>query len=488
VVGSSVFSPAELARVTAPFTQRQLSFAELLEARSAITQFYVKQGYVTSGAFIPPQTLTGGVVTIQVLEGRLEEIAVRGSRRLQPGYIRDRLALAGATPLNLQRLQQGLQLLLLDPTIETLSAELSAGVRPGTNRLDVEVQEADSFSVDLTLDNARSPSVGSFRRQLQVSEGNLSGWADRAQLAYSNTDGSNTLEVNYAYPFNARNGTLNLSFAQTWSEIIEADFEILDIDSNSQQYEISFRQPIWQTPAQELALDLGFSYQSSKATFEPPFSEELPFPSLGADADGRTRIAAVRFSQEWTQRGRQQVFAARSELSLGLDALDSTINEDGEVPDSQFLAWRGQTQWARLLAPEMLLLLRGDFQLADRSLVPVEQFRLGGGDTIRGYRQDVLLTDSGALGSAEIHLPIYQKQDVVVQFVPFADVGTGWNREASNPDPDPDTLASVGIGALVRAGDRLNARIDWGIPLVEVDSSDRTWQENGIHFSVSYSF
>jgi hemolysin activation/secretion protein len=87
VVDSTVFSPEELAAVTAPFTGT-ISFAELLQARSAVTQLYVDQGYITSGAFIPPQTLEGNVVVIQVVEGSLEGVNVTGNRRLRSSYIR----------------------------------------------------------------------------------------------------------------------------------------------------------------------------------------------------------------------------------------------------------------------------------------------------------------------------------------------------------------------------------------------------------------
>ncbi len=69
-------------------------------------------------------------------------------------------------------------------------------------------------------------------------------------------------------------------------------------------------------------------------------------------------------------------------------------------------AWRGQGQWVRLLAPDTLLLLRADAQLADRALLPFEQFSLGGIDSVRGYRQDALLTDNGIFASAEVRIPI----------------------------------------------------------------------------------
>jgi hemolysin activation/secretion protein len=36
-------------------------------------------------------------------------------------------------------------------------------------------------------------------------------------------------------------------------------------------------------------------------------------------------------------------------------------------------------------------------------------------------------------------------------------------------------------------GDRFTARLDWGIPLVSVDSQNGTWQENGLYFSLLYN-
>jgi hemolysin activation/secretion protein len=106
--------------------------------------------------------------------------------------------------------------------------------------------------------------------------------------------------------------------------------------------------------------------------------------------------SALRFFQEWTKRTSREVLAARSQFSLGIGLLNATIND--EPPDSRFFSCGGRFQWVRLLAADTLLLLRGDVQLADRALVPLEQIGLGGQDTIRGYRQDVLLTDNGAFG------------------------------------------------------------------------------------------
>ncbi|MGH2413882.1 MAG: ShlB/FhaC/HecB family hemolysin secretion/activation protein, partial [Microcystaceae cyanobacterium] len=193
----------------------------------------------------------------------------------------------------------------------------------------------------------------------------------------------------------------------------------------------------------------------------------------------------------FTQQNPQEIFAIRSEFSFGLDAFGATFNQQipgiEEIPDSRFFAWRGQGQYVRLLAQDTLFVVRTNFQLTDRPLVPIEQFAIGGLGSVLGYRQDLLLTDSGFFASAEVRLPILQipEWQEVLQIIPFVNYGVGWNINSANPDPN--NLASVGLGLLWRQGNNFSARLDWGIPLVDVESRDRTWQENGIYFTIQYT-
>ncbi|RMG08876.1 MAG: hypothetical protein D6728_13565, partial [Cyanobacteria bacterium J055] len=85
VIGSTVFSQEEFDEVLKDF-RGEISFAELLQARSAVTKLYTENGYVTSGALIPPQALENGVVQIEVVEGSLEELIVEVDGRLNDDY------------------------------------------------------------------------------------------------------------------------------------------------------------------------------------------------------------------------------------------------------------------------------------------------------------------------------------------------------------------------------------------------------------------
>ncbi|MEM1370214.1 MAG: ShlB/FhaC/HecB family hemolysin secretion/activation protein, partial [Cyanobacteria bacterium P01_H01_bin.15] len=207
--------------------------------------------------------------------------------------------------------------------------------------------------------------------------------------------------------------------------------------------------------------------------------------SPGANDNGQTDVSVFRFFQEWTQRSRFDVFTVRSEFNLGTGILGATVNSD--PPDSRFLAWRSQGQYVRQLAPAMLLVARSDLQLSSRALPPLEQFSLGGFQSVRGYRQDARLTDNGFLGSVEIRLPVWKSADLsnTLQIIPFIDGGLGWSSSGF-PNPDPNGLVGVGLGLQWQMVDRLRARFDWGIPLIELEEQNRTLQEQGLYFSLDY--
>jgi hemolysin activation/secretion protein len=483
VIGSTVFSQEEFAKLLKDFLDQPISFAELLKAKEVINQLYIDKGYITSGAFIPPQELENGVVKIQVIEGKVEAINISGLHRLRPSYVRSRLAIAAKAPLDQNRLLQALQMLQLDPLIANLSAELAAGSRTGVSVLEIKVREADAFSGQISIDNQRSPSVGSVRRQLQINHNNLLGFGDRFHVGYINTDGSNSLDdLSYTFPINAKNGTLGVSYSRTRTNIIEKPFNVLDIQSASRNYQITYRQPLYQSPTQEFTLGLTGSRQESETSLL-----DEPYPlSPGANDQGEVRISALRFFQEYTKRDSQQVFAMRSQFSLGIDAFDSTNNNSS--PDGQFVAWRGQAQYLRLLTPDTTLLLRSDIQLSDRPLLALEQFSAGGQQSVRGYRQDSLLADNGLFASAEVRTPILRvpKWQTTVELSPFFDLGTVWNHSSSDVKIEQKTLTSVGLGLRLLVGQNFNARLDWGIPLVSVDKTGDTLQENGLYFSVEY--
>lgn len=477
VLGNTVLQE-EITALTQPYENRSVTFEELLELRSAIVQLYIKNGYITSGAFLPNnQDLSTGIVKIQVVEGELEQIEIGGLRRLREGYVRSRLRRAASTPLNQRRLEEALQLLQLDPLIEQVNAELTAGSTPGRNILRVSIKEAPAFHAAITIDNNQSPSIGSIQGTVEVSHDNLLGFGDRLAAQYGRTEGLNLYDINYTIPMNARNGTLGFRYNNGDSRIIEEDFRDVGIRSETQTYSLGFRQPITRTPTSEFALSLFLDLRRSQTYI----LDDIPFSFTEGPEKGKSKVTVIRFSQDWVDRGTRRVLAARSQFSLGIDAFDATINNMGT--DGRFFSWLGQFQWVQQLSNRNLLVVRIDAQLTPDSLLSLERFSIGGVDTVRGYRQNQLVADNGILGSVEVRVPLTSNPRLL-QLAPFFEIGTAWNNREI--DPNPATIASIGLGLRSQITRNLFLRLDYGIPLISVEERGNSLQENGLYFSVRY--
>lgn len=192
---------------------RTATFEDLVCLRSRITQLYLDKGYVTSGAFlVNNQDLSNGIVTIQVVEGELEDIAIAGLDRLQTNYLRSRLQLAAQKPLNKDDLETALQLLVLNPLFKTVDAELTAGQKTGSNVLLLDIEQANSFTTSIGVDNYRAPSIGEVQGSVNLTHGNLLGFGDRLYAQYGFTEGLDIYNTSYTVPWNAYDGTLSFSY------------------------------------------------------------------------------------------------------------------------------------------------------------------------------------------------------------------------------------------------------------------------------------
>lgn len=468
----------QIHKLVQKFENKLVTFEQLLQLRSEITQLYINNGYFSSGAFIPNnQDISSGIVNIQIVEGKLEKIHLIGLRSLQPGYVRSRLQRFAGTPLNQKRLESGLQLLRNDPLINKVNAELIPGSAPGLSILEVKLQEAPAFHAGIFTDNYQSPSIGSDEVGAFIEHDNLLGFGDRLNAEYSLTQGLNLYDINYTIPIDSLDGTVGFDYSNNDSNIIETPFESLNIKSGIKTYSLNIRQPLYKSPKGEFALGLALDVRRNQ-TF---LLNNIPFSFSQGANNGKSNVTVIRFSQDWVSRGTNRVLAARSQFSLGIDAFDTTINNTGT--DGRFFDWLGQFQWVQRLSPKSIFVARFGAQLTGDSLLSVEQFSLGGVDTVRGYRQNQLLTDNGVLGSLEVRFPVFSNYNKL-QLAPFFDFGAGWNNRGSNPNPN--TIASLGLGLIWQPSNELNLRLDYGIPLMDVNNSSNSLQDQGLYFSLRY--
>ncbi|HEY9652360.1 MAG TPA: ShlB/FhaC/HecB family hemolysin secretion/activation protein, partial [Coleofasciculaceae cyanobacterium] len=483
VTGSTVFEPDELNAIVEPYEGREITLEQLREAADKITQLYLDRGYITSRAILANQVIpTSGVVVITVLEGSLEEIRIEGTRRLNPDYVRSRVQLGAGTPLSTARLEDQLRLLRADPLFENVEASLRAGSITGKSILIVRVVEADPFEGSVSIDNYSPPSVGSERLGASALYRNVTGNGDAIAASYYHTtrSGSDNFDLTYRVPVNPMNGALQLRASFNRNQIVDDALKIFNIEGSSELYEISFQQPLVRTPRQEFALSLGLAVQESK-------SLAGPFPiSPGANEDGITNTTVIRFGQDYVRRDIRGAWSVRSLFSLGTGWFGATVNPNPE-PDGRFFSWLGQVQRVQVLNEDNFLIIGADIQLTPDTLLPSQQFVVGGGQSLRGYRQNIRARDNGVRFSLEDRITLERDADgaPIFQLAPFFDAAYVWNdpnnpaEKALRETQREKFLAGLGLGVIWEPLPQLNVRLDYAVPLVDIDDKGTNAQDEG---------
>ncbi len=478
-------SRSDWAAITQPAIGKTISIGELGKIADRLTQTYLDRGAITSRVILCQ--IKEGLITFQSIEGSLEQVNITGLVKLDPNYVRSRLALATDTPLNANKLEDQLRLLRADPLFSNVEASLQAGSGIGKSILNVRVTEANPLGIDVTTDNYSSPSVGGERIGTSIEYRNIVGQGDSANLAYNHalSSGTDFFDFTYKIPVNPMQGTLQARIAPSSNQITIPPFQDSGYRGRSQFYELSYRQPFIRNPREEFALSWGLAIQTGET-----FIGNTPTPlSFGADGQGVSKATVLKFGQDYMSRELNGAWSAKSLLNFGVGIFGATINPQ-PTPDGRFFSWQGQLQRAQVLDSNQLLVAQLDAQLASNPLLSIQQFAIGGGQSVRGFRQNVRSADNGVRLSVENRITIQRDAagTQTLALAPFIDTGLVWNQ-ANNPDtqfPSQNFLAGIGLGVIWQPTSQWNIRVDYGLPLVNLQDRGTNIQDSGFYFSLNY--
>jgi hemolysin activation/secretion protein len=485
-IGNTVFSSQELAALTNQFLGKRLTVSDLMQLRNLIADHYTQNGYINSGGAVlaadnPNLNLEAADLNVRVIEGKLSDITINGSKRLS-GYVKDRLNQPGI--FNINRLSRDILLLQDDEMISQIRGNLEPADPQLINlsRLTIDLKPAQPYRVSLVADNYRNPGVGSFERGVDFVALNPLTLGDKLNFGYRNTNGSNFINATYQVPLTKQGTTVRFSYLNGSNATIEKPFENFGLQNTAQVYSLSIRHPLFRMATEkhrsDFALSLSLDHLESQDRL---LGFDFPV-SRGSNDSGQTKITSLRFGQDWRFQDSNQAAFLRSQVSLGVNIASSTAPD---FDNGQFLAWRGDAFWARRLPWRLTLITKAGLQFSDRPLVSSEQISLGGFDTIRGYRQDGVLGDNGFFGSLELKIPIYEGKAGKVSLSPFFAAGVPWNNTALNAESQ--LLASTGLSLQYNFSDRLSASFVWGIPLFDIAGERKSLQERGLLFSLKWS-
>jgi len=497
--GNQALSTESLEAVARPYLNRPITASDLEHLRYQLTLLYVNNGYISSGAEIPEQSIESGELRVRLVEGRLTDVKVTDitdqtdEYRLWPlrdEYVQDRLASDEDEPLNTADLQRRYLMLLNDRLVERLNANLLPGLHPGDAVLDVKVTRSRPYGGYLGIDNFTPPQIGGLTGRLGFWVDNLSTFGERIDFNMSPTGGSFSYNTGIDIPLNAIGTRFAFRYTNADTVLIEAPFDTLNIMNNIISYDGQLSHPVYWDLDTKVTLGLNFGVRQNQMLFD-----NRPFPSP-ASLDGLTQATVIRNWQDYLYQGEAFDAAFRSTFTVGVNALGATVTSLPGVGSGEFFAWVGQgvTRY-RFESTGAYASLKGAVQATGNNLLAIEKMAIGGFWTVRGYRQNYLVRDQGFYVSLEGGYPIYgggAGEKYGLYIVPFTDYGGG-----SDQDQQWTYLQSVGIGleGNVKLTDAiLTGGFYWAGRLTNNYRGDTgsfpygapyTAQDNGINFQIN---
>ena len=473
--GNTVFDESQLQTLTIPYRDRTVRIDELEDLRQQITHFYIDHGYINSGARILPNALKEGVLTFDIVEGKLDDVQIQGQERLNENYIKNRLL--NDEPLNINDVKEKFQLLLTDPLIASMQGSLLPSAQSNRSILSIDVIRARPYQVTFFGNNYRPPSVGGEGGGVSSWVSNLTGLGDTLNFTFQASEGTRLYSGGWSMPISDKGTLAYFNFTEGDSWVMESPADNTDITSKVHNIEGGISHPLIENLQRKLTIGSSFAVRQNDTRL---LGNSFSF-NEGVNS-GHTQATVVRFYQEHIERREAQVLALRSTFSVGLNALGSTPQTNINFPSSEFFAWLGQGQYAhQVLDNGSQIVLRGHVQVSNSSLLPIEQIAVGGVNTVRGYRENELVRDEGFSNSVEFHYPLFGEPNAkqVLSLVPFVDYGGAWNRNQS-----ARYLLSTGLG-LNWKFDQFNAEFYWAHKLNAPEiNQHHDLQDEGIHFQL----
>lgn len=394
--GNTAFADAELQALVADGIAPTMTLDALDALAARVTRHYRDHGYLVARAWLPPQDISGGTVTIAVLEGRVGEVVLD-----------DRTGLAGNATAPLHRLRAGdaVNERRFEDTLLRLSdlpgVEVKSTLRPGesmgTSDFIVDLLPAARFSGSVDLDNFGNRYAGAERLGASLYWNNPAGLGDQLSLRMqAGTSDYGYARLGYQLPFGPFATRVGAAYLSMHYELGKA-FSVLDAHGQASVASAYVQQPLlrgrrasWYAALQyddkHLHDDIDATGLRSRKTLR-----NATFSLYGNFTDTFGGGASTNLGLGYT-RG-----------ELGMDALSALIDRLTARSAGGFGKWTFNLQRQQRLPGNWLLAFSANAQWAEKNLDSSEKMLLGGSSGVRAYPQGEASGDSGHVASLELH-------------------------------------------------------------------------------------
>lgn len=485
VKGNTVLKQAQIEEAVYPFMGEQKTVKDVKKAKEALEAKFHEAGYLTVFVNIPEQDVGKGVVTLEVLEGKVDRLRVVGSRYYSLGKIKERVSQfeEGSVP-NFPVAQK--QLSGVSGTADRqVTPILRPGKSPGKVEVDLKVTDQFPFHGSVELNNRYSPNTSETRLNLSARYTNL--WqldhslGVSVQVSPENTDQVKVLAATYVIPTVSGDYWAAYAVSSDSNTSVVGDISVI---GKGNIYGLRYIHPLPVLPNFYHTLTLGADYKD--------FDESV---KLGGDTAGNTPIRyfplSVDYFATWQNKDSKLELDLQPTFSVR-NLLNNEIQFDNKRSDAHasFAYLRSSLKYTQSLYKDWQLLAKASSQITFQPLISNEQFVVGGTDTVRGYLESNAFGDEGIAGTIELRTPSFARafnKDISEMYA-TAFYDAGYVRLISPlPSQTPNfNLSSMGVGLNLKNWKGFFANLDYARALH--DAGTVKDGDNRLHFRVGYDW
>ena len=465
VTGASAIPPGQLATAYQPYVGKNVSQADLAAIAAAISDCYRAAGFHLTRAIVPPQDIQDGQVRVQVVEGGITDVVLKGEGAEQFGVRALLNPVLAEQPSRLMTLERQLMLINARPGVRITDTALEEiGVASGHFRLVIFLQTWHLYS-SFGLDNLGSAAVGPWQTYSTAAFNSYLVPGDTLAVNLSTTPGDVRQLAFGRLSYDVPIGTdgLRVGASGVYSEVWPGDWRhAYNDNTKTETFEMRASYSPLQSQRSTLTLTAAtsFSNVSESDVFGPIYYDKIRTFNLTTDYRLQDYFGGTNYlTVLWRQ---------------GLDILgashkgDDFLSRDGA--SEKFSALNFWFTRYQTITDAWSVKLAAAGQVASGPLFLSQQFYLGGAAFGRGYGSAEISGDNGIAGSLELRFDQKLNYQYLTgyQLYGFADAGTAWN-DGFRP-ADGLALTSAGAGVRFFFGPDLQADIGVAVPL-----SYRAW-------------
>ncbi len=457
LIGNTLLSEANLSAGLGNVTGQSFDLAGLRGLAERISDIYHRAGYPFARAYLPPQDLSGGQLTIGIIEGKYGEIRTRGDARLAAAAERFLSPLRPGAPIESATLERVTLLLSDQPGIK-VSPVILPGQAFGTGDLEVEVERKQRVSGTVGYDNYGSRFTGEHRLSANAQIDSPFTFGDQLLVKGMVSDEGLWLgNIGYILPVGSNGWRANVSYARTYY-LLGKDFAASDASGTAEVYSAGAAYPVVRTQAVNLTANLSYQHkrlhdiQGAAGTESRKSSDSIPV-NLQFDARDGFLAGGVTYGSVGVTAGRLTLSDVATDVTSGLNSRGSFNKWNLDIA-------RLQSTWAANLS----FFGRVSAQWASKNLDSSERIGLGGPAGVRAYPVGEGFGDSGWLAQVEMR---YQAG----AFAPYAFYDAGSVRInakpeslATVPSTNERSVAGAGLGTRYQRGPwNLDLAVAWRV-------------------------